>query len=286
LRAAAKRQTGTTALNALLGFGAFAIAIGVCILAQSAALAAAIGVALFIAGATARVLRNLVWDKLAGVAMVTGALIASGALAILIDRPREGSLLVALILFGAGLAAKSRLLAALTPLALAGAIGGSTGYWDACYEIAIREPTLTIVLFAALGALGLFVSKKATPDYAALARIFARMCAILVNFGFWIGSLWGDTPGQLWRGDDWAHPEIWPIVFAVAWAIVLLLGGAWGAWSGRRFLVNTAVVFGGIHFYTQLFERLGLDPLALIIAGAVTIAAGLALWSYNKRVLA
>jgi hypothetical protein len=72
----------------------------------------------------------------------------------------------------------------------------------------------------------------------------------------------------------------------VGWAVVLLAGGAWGALSGRRFLVNTAVVFGGIHFYTQLFEYLGPDPLALIIAGAATIALGLGLWSYNRKVLA
>jgi len=287
LRAAAKRQTGTAALNALLGFGAIAVAIGVCFLAQSAAIAAALGLALFISGAAARALGAVAWEKLAGVGMVTGALIFSGALAFLINRPTEGSLLIALVLLGAGLAARSRLLAALTPLALAGAIGGSTGYWHACYEIAIREPTLTIALFSALGALMLAASKKVPADFAALALVFARMSAVLVNFGFWIGSLWGDTPGQLWRdSQDWAHPLIPAPVFVVGWAIVLLAGGAWGALSGRRFLVNTAVVFGGIHFYTQLFEYLGPDPLALIIAGAATIALGLGLWSYNRKVLA
>jgi iron complex transport system permease protein len=287
LRASAKRQTGVAALNALLGFGAIAMAIGVCFITQSAAIAAALGLALFIAGAAGRALGALAWEKLAGVGMVTGALIFSGALAFLIDRPREGSLLIALVLLGAGIAARSRLLAALTPLALAGAIGGSTGYWHACYEIAIREPTLTIVLFSALGALALAASKKLAGDFAALALVFARVSAVLVNFGFWIGSLWGDTPGQLWRDpQDWAHPLIPAPVFVVGWAIVLLAGGAWGAVSGRRFLVNTAVVFGGIHFYTQLFEYLGPNPLALIIAGAATIALGLGLWSYNRKALA
>ena len=211
----------------------------------------------------------------------------SGSMAILIDRPKEGSLLVALVLFGAGLAARSRLLAALTPLALAGAIGGSAGYWHACYEIAVREPTLTITLFSALGAAALALSKRLPNDFASLALVFARMCVVLVNFGFWIGSLWGDTPGQLWRDtNDWEHPSIAPIVFVIAWAILLFIGGVWGARSGRRFLVNAAVVFGGIHFYTQLFERLGPDPLALVVAGVATIALGLALWSYNRKALA
>ena len=54
LRAAAKRQTGAAALNALLAFGAFAVAIGACILAQSAVLAAALGLTLFIGGAAMR----------------------------------------------------------------------------------------------------------------------------------------------------------------------------------------------------------------------------------------
>jgi iron complex transport system permease protein len=284
LRAAAKRQTGATALNALLAFGTFAVAIGACILAQSAVLAAALGLTLIIGGAA---MRGAAWDKLAGVGMVTGALMFSGSMAILIDRPKEGSLLVALVLFGAGLAARSRLLAALTPLALAGAIGGSAGYWHACYEIAVREPTLTITLFSALGAAALALSKRLPNDFASLALVFARMCVVLVNFGFWIGSLWGDTPGQLWRDtNDWEHPSIAPIVFVIAWAILLFIGGGWGARSGRRFLVNAAVVFGGIHFYTQLFERLGPDPLALVVAGVATIALGLALWSYNRKALA
>ena len=101
-----------------------------------------------------------------------------------------------------GVLAGSRLLIALTPLALASAIGGSTGYWHASYMIAISEPTLTIVLFFVLGIAAWMFAKGQRGMAHTLSITFARMCVILVNFGFWVGSLWGDTPGRLWR-----HPN-------------------------------------------------------------------------------
>ena len=67
----------------------------------------------------------------------------------------------------------------------------------------------------------------------------------------------------------------------IAWAVALVVAGAWGARNGRRFLVNAVATFGAIHFYTQWFERLGADPLSVIGAGLVTIAIGFAIWKYN-----
>jgi iron complex transport system permease protein len=71
----------------------------------------------------------------------------------------------------------------------------------------------------------------------------------------------------------------------VGWALALLAAGAWGAKNGRRFMVNTAATFGAIHLYTQWFERLGADPLSVMLAGVATIAIGLGLWRYNRGVL-
>jgi hypothetical protein len=31
-----------------------------------------------------------------------------------------------------------------------------------------------------------------------LAVVFARVSLLLVNFGFWVGSLWADHPGGSW----------------------------------------------------------------------------------------
>jgi hypothetical protein len=45
--------------------------------------------------------------------------------------------------------------------------------------------------------------------------------------------------------------------------------------------VNLASVFGAIHFYTQWFERLGAQPLAIILAGLITVVIAVLLWRYN-----
>jgi hypothetical protein len=102
-----------------------------------------------------------------------------------------------------------------------------------------------------------------------------------VNFGFWVGSLWGDTPGQPgWaaRGSqtipDWA--------FALAWAAALISAGSWAARENRRWVVNLVAVFGAIHFYTQYFERLGASPGTILTAGLVAIGIALALFRYNR----
>jgi hypothetical protein len=201
----------------------------------------------------------------------------------------QGSLAAAATLAAGAWLARSRLLAGLVPLAISSSIGASTGYWHASYMICVKEPTITIALFTALGLAGWLVTQKLKGAHEALALTFTRVCVILVNFGFWIGSLWGDTPGALFRAADenavfsWSEPTVPATTFVVGWAAALLAAGWWGAHNGRRFLVNTVAVFGAIHFYTQWFERLGADPLSVMIAGAATIGFGLALWKYNQK---
>ena len=46
--------------------------------------------------------------------------------------------------------------------------------------------------------------QELVPDLARLALVAARTSVFMVNFGFWIGSLWGDDlllVRSLWRGD-------------------------------------------------------------------------------------
>jgi len=291
LRTHALKDTGSTAINILLAFGAIAVAAGLVALTQSAGLSMVLG-ALFIAGGyVARSQMQALWGKLGSIWMVVGALVLAASIGYITDKPMIGSVLAALIFGGVAWVAGSRLLAALVPLALESAIGGSTGYWTACYEIVVREPTLTIVLFAVLALVGWLVVQNLKGLQEALALAFTRMSIILVNFGFWIGSLWGDSPGHIWRDptssdyESWLHPQVPALTFVVGWALALLAAGAWGAKNGRRFMVNTAATFGGIHLYTQWFERLGADPLSVMLAGVATIAIGLGLWRYNRSVL-
>ena len=290
LRDHATKDTGSTAINILLAFGAVAVAAGIGALTFSAGVGAVLGAAFIACGWLARTRATAMWGKLGSIWMVVGALALAGSLGFLADHPLFASLLAAVIFAATAVVAGSSLLIALVPLALESAIGGSTGYWHACYEIAISEPTLTIVLFTALGIGTWQAAKQFTGLYQNLAIVFARVCVILVNFGFWIGSLWGDTPGKLWRSGDHyldfgSDAQIQPMVFIVGWIVALLAAGAWAAKNGRRFLVNTVATFGAIHLYTQWFERFGADPITVIVAGLATILIGLALWRYNRRVL-
>ena len=290
LREHATKDTGSTAINILLAFGGIAVAAGFGALTFSPAVGAVLGVVFIALGWFVKTRQHSMWGKLGSIWMVVGALALAGSLGFLSDHPLLASLLAAVIFAGVAIAAGSGLLISLVPLALESAIGGSTGYWHACYEIAVSEPTLTIILFTALGIAAWQVAKQFTGVYQHLSIIFARMCVILVNFGFWIGSLSGDTPGKLWRGGDhyldWgSDAQIPPMTFIVGWIVALLGAGVWAAKNGRRFLVNTVATFGAILLYTQWFERFGADPITVIIAGAATIAIGLALWRYNRQML-
>ena len=78
----------------------------------------------------------------------------------------------------------------------------------------------------------------------------SRTGVFLVNFGFWIGSLWGDSL----RGGEFLIPD-YP--FVAIRAVALVAAGFWAWTQDRRWLVNLAAVFAAIHVYTQWFERLG-----------------------------
>jgi hypothetical protein len=137
------------------------------------------------------------------------------------------------------------------------------------------------------------ISRHVGQGYEQLAITFARVSLILVNFGFWIGLLWGDFPGETWvRGEDyrlWSNREAWraahlhvpETAFIVAWAIVIIAVGAWAARTNRRWVVTTAAIFGAIEFYTQWFERLGAEPWTMIVAGLTIVAFAVAMWRYN-----
>lgn len=301
LRTHAVRDTGSTAINLLLAFGALVLVAGAGALIPTPSFALFCGIAFVAAGWFVEKNYREQWGKLGSIWMIIGTLIAAGGLGMLVgyslqggvivEKPLQGSLAAAAVLAAGAVLAQSRLLIALVPLAISSAVGASTAYWTATYAIFVREPTVTILLFTALGLAGWYAAKNLKGVEHALAITFTRVCVILVNFGFWIGSLWGDTPGALWRAADeselWSYgmQQIPATTFIVGWAVALLAAGYWGAVNGRRFLVNTVAVFGAIHFYTQWFERLGADPLSVMIAGAATIGIGLALWKYNQKQL-
>jgi iron complex transport system permease protein len=289
LKTLASHETGSLAINALIGFGVVGVAAGAVALVPTPFTALALGLALFAVGC-AIVLNNVQqWALLGQICLVIGALMFAGSVIAIGQGSLSAMLIVTIALVLGSLTARSSLLAALAVLAMSACLGARTGYSHAMYSLAIFEPTLTVVLFAALAFAAYQASKKVAADYERIATTAARTSILLVNFGFWVGSLWGDSL-VLVRGLNTKDPSVFlnktvisADAFSIAWAVALLAAGIWGAMVNRRWLVNVASTFGAIHFYTQWFERLGATPVSVLLGGVVMLAIALALWAFNKR---
>jgi hypothetical protein len=293
LRALAAPGTSAFGINILIGFGVVAVAAGAVALVPLPSTAAALGVAIFVAGLLITLGGAAQWSLLGQICLIVGALMFTGGVVALGEGSLASLLIVTVALFCGALAARSSLLMAGAVLALAACLGARTGYSHATYMLAIYEPTVTIVMFVVLALAAYQVSKRVAADYERIAIAAARTAVLLVNFGFWIGSLWGDPlrlPRALASGDlsDAAghigrHPVIPAFVFSIVWALALLAVAIWGARVNRRWVVNIAAVFGAIHFYTQWFERLGANAGSVLLGGLLMLAFGFGLWSFNRR---
>jgi len=270
-----------------------AVAGGAIALVPSPATAIVIGAIVFGAGLASILSRNQAWDVLAQICVVIGALMMAGGVIALGRGSLSAMLMVAVGLCVASIIARSSLLMAASILALGASLGARTGYWHATYALAIYEPLLTIVLFS-LVALGAYqVSKRLTADYERLAIAAARTSVFMVNFGFWIGSLWGDRllllrtllQSDLGAANSYTRVIV-PLVFTVGWALALLAVGLWAVRANKRWTVNVVAVFAGIHFYTQWFEILGANPLSVLIGGILVLVFALGLWKFNQRLAA
>lgn len=292
LKTLASHDTGTLGVNILVAFGVNSIAVGAVALLPTAATVIAVGLVLFAAG-LAVVLNGMKrWDVFAKLCLVTGALMFSGGVIGQFEGSVASMLIVTVSLALASVAARSSHLASLAVVALAATLGARTGYSHATYSLAIFEPTLTIVLFSALALVAYRGSLGLKADYERLAIMVARTSILLVNFGFWVGSLWGD-PLFLLRGFKDHNPVammqnvvIPSYVFSVLWAAALIGAAIWAVTVNRRWLVNIAAAFGAIHFYTQWFERLGATPLSVLLGGVLMLLVAYALWMFNKRMTA
>lgn len=293
LKALAARDTGSLAINILVGFGVVAVSAGAVALMPSALTALALGLAVFAIGLVFTFQHDERWSLVTQICLVVGALMFCGGVLALGDGALSAMLVVTAALALAAVVARSSLLMAAAVLALGACLGARAGYWHATYALAIYEPAVTVVLFSALGLATYAVSKKLPAEYERLALAAARTSVFMVNFGFWIGSLWGDNlrlirslihndPSILSSGVN--GPDIIaPFMFSIGWAIVLIAAAVWGMRANRRWVVNVAAVFGAIHLYTQWFDRLGPGPLAFIVGGLLMLVFAYALWALNRH---
>jgi len=293
LRGLAADDTSSLAINILVGFGVVAVSAGAVALVPMLLTLLVLGLVVFAIGLALSFWGKEQWSLLAQICLVVGALMFCAAVYAIGEGSLAAMLIVTVALACAAIAARSGLLTAASVLALAACLGARAGYWDATYTLAIYEPLVTIVLFGLLALATYYLSKSLAADYERLALIAARTSVFMVNFGFWIGSLWGDhslliramlrrDPGVL---TDFSNsPELVPpLAFIIGWAVVLIGVGIWAVRENRRWVVNIVAVFAAIHFYTQWFERLGLEPVSVLVGGLLILAFALGLWSFNKR---
>jgi hypothetical protein len=79
----------------------------------------------------------------------------------------------ALLFLALAVAIRSGFLMALVPLALAGALGSSTGYRHAVYMLTVTEPSITIAFFALLAGTAYLVSRTSEKPISSW-RLFLR----------------------------------------------------------------------------------------------------------------
>lgn len=275
LAALGSAATGSLAFNILIGFGVIAVAAGIIALVPDAATGVVVGGGLLAGGLAVHVAGLRQWEVLANMCVLVGALVLAGGVIVLSDAASTAFLAIAAGFAAIGILARSGLLVCLSVLALSSAIGARTGYEHATYFLGIEAPIVTIVLFSGLALATYQASKLLPAAHERLAILASRTSLFLVNFGFWIGSLWGDEVPGIGTGlsDD---------AFSLVWAAGLVGLGVWGYRRNRRWVVNLAAVFGAIHFYTQWFERLGAEPVSVLVGGIVALAFAFALHRFNR----
>ncbi len=270
------RGTAALAFNILVGFGVIAVSGAALALLPTTTTAIVLGSLICGAGVAGVYLRYEHWIVLSNISIVVGALLFGGGVVEAGEGSINSFLLVAAAFAATGIFARSSILTVLAVLALSSCLGARTGYSGATYFLGIAEPTLTIALFTIFSIAAYQLSKRLAADFQGIAIAASRTGVFLVNFGFWIGSLWGERKegGEILIA-DW--------VFGILWAIALIATGVWGWERNRRWVVNVVAVFGAIHFYTQWFERLGASPGTVLMAGLLALGFAVSLRALNVK---
>ncbi len=267
------RDTGSLASNIFLSFGVVTIALGLGALVPSAFTAIVLGGILFVVGLGLILNRVEKWGVFARVCVTLGALAIVGGISFLTPGNLYVAYALAVALAVAAAIAASGLLAALSILQLTIALGAGTEYWHASYGLWVERPALSIGVLAVVTLALFFASLRLPSAYERICIIGARTAILMINLAFLVGTLWGD-PMMGW-------PASW---FTIAWAVLLLGVGLWAVTANRRWVVNAAAVFGALHFYTQWFEYLGPQPLAILGGGLLLLGFGFALrWLNTVR---
>lgn len=210
-------------------------------------------------------------------------------------------LYAAMVIAGAGWLVDVRLVTALAIVPFAQMLDTGTAYFHAAYVFYSPEPTVSILQMCLLIAALLVVASRSEPRLARHALILVMLAFVVANLCALVGSLWGDVLGDSMIGPRWEDFDgqgearydayeaarkafrertlvVSPEIYSILWAIALAGMLAWAAMTSRRGLFNASLTFGAIHFYTQLFEEFGDEPLAWVIGGLLAIPLAWGIW--------
>ena len=270
-----KRQTTSLAFNLLVGFGIVAASLGAVALTLTPYSCFTFGLIVCLVGFFVKTKSGDQWGVLASTCLISGLLMISAAILwaemYWTEEVTFRSIVVATIILGvSSYFLKSNLLVAVSVLGLSTLLGSMVGYEFQTYWIWVEYPFLTICVFSILGLFCYLLSKKVESANEKLLITGSRVSILLVNIGFWIGSLGGD------RWLDSSH------FFSIAWALAILGVGVWAWKANRVWLINVLAIFGSIHFYTQWFQTLGAEPLTIFLGGIIAIGIAILLKRLNK----
>ena len=141
----------------------------------------------------------------------------------------------------------------------------SVFYFTASYTLWVSSPVVTIVIFSALAFLLYYLSRSILSRYENILITGSRTSVLVANIGFWVGSLWGG-------GEE---IEVSPELISIAWALALIGFAVWGWRANRRWVVTVSSIFGAIHFYTQWFTILDMEPGSVVVGGVIAIGIGI-----------
>lgn len=267
------REGGRLAINILIAFGIVAVTWWVIALEPSTLVGFILASILLWSGSYILYKYKKEWGILWNIFLVIWALGIWVTLLQIFPDTKYIFIVISILFATISIFTESGLLSAFSALAISPLLSIWTFYWHASYTLFVEQPILTIIIYGILAYIFYWGSHKLSNQYERLAIIFSRTSLLMVNFGFWVGSLWGD---------NLLDSEITEWLMAMIWAISLILVGIWWVKINRRFVVNTVATFWAIHFYTQWFERLWADPVSIILAWILAIVISIGLWKYNK----
>ena len=207
----------------------------------------------------------------------------------------------AVAIAASGLFVDVRFITALAIIPFAQILDANTRYYHAAYAFYSKESTLSILQMTGLIVLALLTRNRWGDRVGRHITLLAIIAFIVANMCALVGSLWGDVVGEnLWgQHTYWQnYPDyetaqaareafeattlvISEQAYAILWALALVAVAAFAAHRGLRGLLNTAVTFGAIHAYTQMFESYADQPLAYVIAGLTAIPLAWGMWRLN-----